>query len=174
MIQQITIIGTGLIGGSIALGLKKYGFAGRVIGCDRQPVLDAAIARGAIDSGSPDAAQAVAGSDVVVLATPVGAIIDLIERLGPVLPPHVLLTDVGSTKRDIIGRDPVRFLELTARVDSLQVIPWRVASAAASSTPTQRCFREQFGFSLRSPARTFTLESSASTSLSSKVLAQKS
>lgn len=104
MIQQITIIGTGSIGGSVALGLKKCGFAGRVIGCDRGPVLDAAMARGAIDSGVPDAEQAIAGSDVVILATPVGAIIDLIERLGPVLPPAVLLTDVGSTKREIVSR----------------------------------------------------------------------
>ena len=48
MIQQITIIGTGSIGGSLALGLKKYGFMGRIIGCDRQPVLDAAIARGGL------------------------------------------------------------------------------------------------------------------------------
>jgi prephenate dehydrogenase len=48
--------------------------------------------------------QAASGSQVVVLATPVGVIIDLIERLGPVLRPDVLLTDVGSTKREIVAR----------------------------------------------------------------------
>jgi len=104
VIQQITIIGTGSIGGSIALGLKKYGYSGRIVGCDRQPVLDAAIARGAIDGGDADPREAISGSHVVVLATPVGTIIDYIERLGPVLPPDVLLTDVGSTKREILAR----------------------------------------------------------------------
>jgi len=115
VIQQVTIVGTGSIGGSVALGFKKYGFSGRVIGCDRQPVLDAAIARGAIDGGSPDPAQAVRDSDVVVLATPVGAIIDYIERFGPVLPPQVLLTDVGSTKRDILARARAVFGSESAR-----------------------------------------------------------
>ncbi|MBV9087635.1 MAG: prephenate dehydrogenase [Acidobacteriaceae bacterium] len=102
--QQITIVGTGSIGGSVALGLRKYGFSGRIVGCDRQSILDATIARGAIDTGIVEPEHAVRGSDVVVLATPVGAIIDYIERLGPVLPPQVLLTDVGSTKREILAR----------------------------------------------------------------------
>ena len=115
MIQQITIVGTGSIGGSVALGLRKHGFSGRLIGCDRQPVLEAAVARGAIDEGSPDAGRAVAGSDVIVLATPVGAIIDFIERFGPVLPPKVLLTDVGSTKRDILARARAVFGAESAR-----------------------------------------------------------
>ena len=102
--MQITIIGTGLIGGSFALALRKHGFAGRIVGCDRQPVLERAQQMGAIDAGVLDPVQAIAGSDVVVLSTPVGAIIDLIERLGPLLPPNTLLTDTGSTKAEIIAR----------------------------------------------------------------------
>ena len=102
--RQITIIGTGLIGGSFALALKRHGFAGRIIGCDRPPALAEARARAAIDAGFDDTAQACAGSDVVVLATPVGAIMDLMERLGPALPPDTLFTDVGSTKADVIAR----------------------------------------------------------------------
>src|SRR5207245_8017122 len=58
----------------------------------------------AIDSGSEDPVEAVAGSDLIVLATPVGAIIDLIERIGPIVPPEALITDVGSTKKEIMER----------------------------------------------------------------------
>ena len=103
-IRQITIIGTGLIGGSLALALKKRRFAGRIIGCDRDAVLEKARNRGAIDGGSSNPGDAVHGSQVVVLATPVLAIVDLIERVGPVLPAKALLTDVGSTKAAVAER----------------------------------------------------------------------
>ena len=103
-IRQITIIGTGLIGGSLGLALRKKKFQGKIIGCDREAMLEKARDRGAIDSGASDPADAVRGSQVVVLATPVLAIIDLIERLGPSLPAKTLLTDVGSTKAAIAER----------------------------------------------------------------------
>jgi len=103
-VRQLTIIGTGLIGGSLGLALKHHGFLGRIVGCDRAAVLAAATARGAVDQGIEDPAQACAHSDVVVLATPVGGIIDLLERLGPLLPPATLFTDVGSTKADVVAR----------------------------------------------------------------------
>jgi prephenate dehydrogenase len=104
MVRQITIIGTGLIGGSLGLALKKYGFPGQIVGCDRAPVLERARSKAAIDKGFTDPADAARGSDVVILATPVLAIVDLIDRLGPALPPHTLLTDVGSTKADVLAR----------------------------------------------------------------------
>jgi len=104
MIQQVTIVGTGLIGGSVALALKKHGFAGRIVGCDRQPVLARAKAAGAIDDCLVDPARAARGSQVVLLATPVGGILDLIERIGPTLTEGTLLTDVGSTKSEIAAR----------------------------------------------------------------------
>jgi prephenate dehydrogenase len=97
-IRQITIVGTGLIGGSLALALRKARFAGRIVGCDRESALKKAKMRGVIDSGFVEPADAVRGSQVVVLATPVLAIVDLIGRLGPGLPVTTLLTDVGSTK----------------------------------------------------------------------------
>jgi len=101
-IRQITIIGTGLIGGSLGLALRKKKFAGRIVGCDREAALEKACNRGAIDKGISNPADAVRGSQVVVLATPVLAIVDLIERLGPALPAKTLLTDVGSTKLAIV------------------------------------------------------------------------
>lgn len=103
-IRQITIIGTGLIGGSLALALRKNKFAARIVGCDREAALAKARERGAIDDGIANPGDAVQGSQVVVLATPVLAIIDLIERLGPALPAKTLLTDVGSTKTAVVER----------------------------------------------------------------------
>ena len=103
-IRQITIIGTGLIGGSLGLALRKKKFAGRIIGCDREGTLERARTRGAIDEGTANPSDAVRGSQVVVLATPVLAIVDLIERLGPSLPAKALLTDVGSTKAMVVER----------------------------------------------------------------------
>jgi prephenate dehydrogenase len=103
-IRQITIIGTGLIGGSFGLALKKQRFNGRIIGCDRAPVLEHARNKGVIDDGHTNPVDAVRGSQIIVLATPVSGIIDLIERLGPALPPKTLLTDVGSTKAQVLDR----------------------------------------------------------------------
>ena len=60
--------------------------------------------RGAIDEGTANPGDAVRGSQLVVLATPVLAIVDLIERVGPVLPSKTLLTDVGSTKSAVVAQ----------------------------------------------------------------------
>jgi prephenate dehydrogenase len=103
-IRQITIVGNGLIGGSLGLALKKHKFRGRIVGCDREATLERALARGAIDEGASDPGDAVRGSQVVVLAAPVLAILDLIERLGPSLSAKTLLTDVGSTKMAVTDR----------------------------------------------------------------------
>jgi prephenate dehydrogenase len=104
LLRQLTIVGTGLIGGSIGLALKKHGFAGKIVGCDRAPVLERAREKGAIDAGRTNPSDAARGSQVTLLATPVGAIIDLIGELGPSLPPKTLLTDVGSTKAEVLAR----------------------------------------------------------------------
>jgi prephenate dehydrogenase len=103
-IRQITIIGTGLIGGSLALALRKQRYLGRIVGCDREAALKRAKMCGAIDKGFCDPGDAVRGSQLVVLATPVLAIVDLIGRLGPALPASTLLTDVGSTKAAVTNQ----------------------------------------------------------------------
>ena len=103
-IRQITIVGTGLIGGSLGLALRQSGFSGTIVGCDKPEVVDAAITRGAIDRGGSDPREAALESDVVVLATPVGAILSLFERLAPTLGPGTLLTDTGSTKEQVVER----------------------------------------------------------------------
>jgi prephenate dehydrogenase len=100
--KQVTIIGTGLIGGSLGLALRKRHLARHVIGCDRAPVLKRAKDCGAIETGTSNPAEAVQGSDLIVLATPVLSILDLVGRLGRALPPRTLVTDVGSTKAQIV------------------------------------------------------------------------
>src|SRR5258708_38428108 len=102
--QQITIIGTGLIGGSFGLAVKAAGFKGRIVGSDRRPVLDRALEMGAIDAAVKDPIAAGQGSDLILLAAPVGGIIDLIETLGPGASPHALITDLGGTKKTINDR----------------------------------------------------------------------
>jgi prephenate dehydrogenase len=103
-IRQITIVGTGLIGGSLGLALRRAGFSGAIVGCDKPELMDRAITREAIDRGATDPRDAALESDVVVLATPVGAILSVFERLAPVLPPATLLTDTGSTKEQLVER----------------------------------------------------------------------
>jgi prephenate dehydrogenase len=103
-IRQITIVGTGLIGGSLGLAFRRAGFSGTIVGCDKPEVIDLAITRGAIDRGATEPREAALESDVVVLATPVGAILSVFERLAPILPPTTLLTDTGSTKEQLVER----------------------------------------------------------------------
>ena len=100
--RQITIIGTGLIGGSFALAVKANGFRGKIVGCDRKSVLTKAKRIGAIDVAIADPVAACRNSDLVLFATPVGGVIELIEKLAPHLSPDSLLTDVGSTKSAIV------------------------------------------------------------------------
>src|SRR3954471_15847364 len=109
MFKQITIVGTGLIGGSLGLALKRArsggkSFKAKIVGCDRADVLAIARKRGAIDRGEMDPGQAVRGSELVVLATPVGAIIDFLDRIAPKLPKDVFVVDVGSTKQEVVAR----------------------------------------------------------------------
>ncbi len=115
ILPQMTIFGTGLIGGSLALAARESGLVGHVVGCDREEVLARALERRVIDRGFTDPLRALEGSRLVVLATPVGQILDLLERLGPTLPPETLLTDVGSTKVEIVRRAMDVFGEDAAR-----------------------------------------------------------
>ncbi len=102
MIETVTIIGTGLIGTSIALGLRKAGFEGRLIGLDRDEAeLSRALAAGPFSEVRTDRLEepvAAGESQVIVLAVPVLAILAWMERLAPLLTPEQLVTDVGSTK----------------------------------------------------------------------------
>ncbi len=102
--ERVAIIGTGLMGGSLALALREHDLAGRVVGCARtQVTVDSALARGAIVEGTTDPAVAVRGADFVVLAAPVRTIIEQMPVIAPHLRPDALITDLGSTKTAIIA-----------------------------------------------------------------------
>lgn len=97
--QRVAIIGAGLIGGSIGLALRKKKIAR--IGFDRPEVLRKALRMRAIDGKAKGLKEAVNGADLVILAMPVGEILALLPKLGPMVPPETLITDVGSTKKEI-------------------------------------------------------------------------
>ena len=102
--NQVTIIGVGLIGGSLGLALKKAGLASRVVGVGhRQASLDAARSCGAVDETSLDPAAGVRGSDLVVLATPIGQFREILSRAAPALAPGAVVIDVGSTKVAVVA-----------------------------------------------------------------------
>ena len=101
--KRVAIVGTGLIGASVGLALKASGFAGEIVGWDASAVeLEMAIERGAVDQALENR-EAVLGADadLTVLATPVLPILDWMQKLSSVLGEGRLVTDVGSTKREI-------------------------------------------------------------------------
>jgi len=101
--NQVTIIGTGLIGGSLGLALKQAGAAQRIVGVGhRQTTLDRAVAGGAADAGTLDPAEGVRGSDLVVLATAVGLFEPLLAQAAGDLDDGALVIDVGSTKAQVV------------------------------------------------------------------------
>lgn len=100
--ERVAILGTGLLGTSVGLALRSAGFAGSIVGWNRsRGQAETARARGAIDSIGEDAIMAAKAAEVVVLAIPIFATLDLMEQLAPVLSPDHLVTDVGSTKTQI-------------------------------------------------------------------------
>lgn len=104
MIRRLAVIGVGLIGGSLALALKRAGLVEQVIGAGRgQANLALALANGVIDALAESPEAATEGADVVVLAVPVGGIPALMARIAPVMQDDVVLTDVGSTKQDVVA-----------------------------------------------------------------------
>jgi prephenate dehydrogenase len=103
-IQQITIVGTGLIGGSLGLSLRGRGFDGTIIGCDKRGVLDVAQQRRAIDRAEADLERAIERSDIIVFATPAGCILSQFEAIAPLVSPDTLITDAGSTKQQFVER----------------------------------------------------------------------
>lgn len=97
--QEIAIIGMGLIGGSLALALKKSGYNGTIIGCDASmESLQHAMNIGVVDRIYQQAKDAVMNADLVILAVPVGCYVQLFEEIARYLSPHVVVTDVGSVK----------------------------------------------------------------------------
>jgi prephenate dehydrogenase len=105
MARRILIVGTGLIGASAGLALRAAGFDGEIAGTGpTERTLNIAQSMGAIDSwiAREVADSTAASADIILLAGPVLSILDWMQRLAPVLGEHQLITDVGSTKVQIV------------------------------------------------------------------------
>ena len=103
MINRLVIIGVGLIGGSLALALRKAGFVGEIIGSSRrEPHLQKAVELGVIDRYDLDMASAVEGADVVFLSVPLGAMRGVFEAIRPALGAETIITDGGSAKGCVV------------------------------------------------------------------------
>jgi prephenate dehydrogenase len=104
LLERVAVVGVGLIGGSFALALKQARAVAHVVGAGRNPAnLELALERGAIDSVASDAAAAARGADLVLLAAPVAQFPKILAAIGPALDSKTVVTDAGSTKRDVIA-----------------------------------------------------------------------
>jgi len=102
MIERIAILGTGLLGTSVGLALRAAGYRGAITGWNRSPEgAQTALSMGALDSIAADPLQAARESQVVLLAVPIYATLDYMEKLAGELGSEHLITDVGSTKAQI-------------------------------------------------------------------------
>jgi prephenate dehydrogenase len=103
LIRRLTVIGVGLIGGSLARALRKAGEVGEIVGCGRgRPNLERAVELGVIDRYSYDIGAAVQGADMVFLAVPLGAMREAFGAMRVHLSPDAVITDGGSTKRSVV------------------------------------------------------------------------
>ena len=97
--ERIAIVGLGLLGGSVAMAAKSRGIASVVVGVTRRPeTLAAALRDGTVDRAGSDIAEGVRGAELVVLATPVFAMAEVLRKAAPHLGEGALVTDVGSVK----------------------------------------------------------------------------
>ena len=101
---KVVVFGVGLIGGSFALGLKAAEQVDEVVGFGRSlATLTQALDLGIIDRVGANAGQEVADADLVLIATPVGQMAEIMARIAPYLGPETVVTDGGSTKSDVVA-----------------------------------------------------------------------
>lgn len=103
MFEKITIIGLGLIGSSLARGIKKHGLAKKLVAADiDQDVCKRVTELGLADVVTSDVPKSVIGSDLVIMAVSVGSIREVAEQVCPMMAPNSVLADVGSVKKKVI------------------------------------------------------------------------
>jgi len=105
LFDRVAIIGVGLIGGSLGLALRQKRLARRVVGVGRRRAsIDRALEIGAIDEGTLDATKGVKDAELVVLGTAIRLIMEMGEKVATALSPGAIVTDVGSTKSEVVRR----------------------------------------------------------------------
>ncbi|BEV17007.1 prephenate dehydrogenase/arogenate dehydrogenase family protein [Herbaspirillum sp. DW155] len=104
MFKKVVIFGVGLIGGSFALALRRAGQAAHIVGVGRSLAsLERARALGIIDAIATDAAAAVPGADLILVAAPVAQTEAILASIKPHLDARAIVTDAGSTKSDVVA-----------------------------------------------------------------------
>jgi prephenate dehydrogenase len=102
--QKITLVGVGLLGGSLGLAIRRRGLAKRVVGHVRRAKSVAeCVEVGAVDEAHTDLDRAVEGADLVVLGTPIAQMSGLADRMAPALRAGAIVTDVGSVKATVVS-----------------------------------------------------------------------
>lgn len=103
-IENICVVGVGLIGGSFAKALKLAGFKGEITGVVRKPeAAQQAVEQGVVDKASTDLAAVAADTDLIMLAVPMLSMREQLEIIAPVVKPHTIITDAGSVKNPFIA-----------------------------------------------------------------------
>ena len=104
MFDSVCIVGVGLIGGSFGIAIRDKNLAKQVVGAvRRQETINAAFQKGAVDNATTNLEEAARGADLILLAPPVGQMKSLCEELAPVIKAGAIVTDVGSTKVEVIA-----------------------------------------------------------------------
>ena len=110
-LKRVALVGVGLIGGSFAMAVRRAGLSGTLVGVDRDAAaLERAAGLGVIDTAATSVTEGVRGADLVVVAVPVRAIGGVLHDVALALEPRGVVTDVGSTKGDVvrIAREELR------------------------------------------------------------------
>jgi prephenate dehydrogenase len=141
MIERISILGTGLLGTSVGLALRAAGYRGSLVGWNRSAEGgQTALRMGAVDSLAADGIEAAQTSQLTVLAVPIFATLDWMEKLAPVLGPEQLVTDVGSTKR-VISESAARLFNTPERAAFLPGHPMAGKERGGASLADADLFR---------------------------------
>ncbi len=117
-VETLTIMGIGLIGGSLARALREVGAVGHIIAYDKdQEALEKALELGVVDQIEQEATAAAAPADIIILATPITVMASIMKEIMPVIKESAVISDVGSTKGSVIaeveaalGKLPARFV----------------------------------------------------------------
>ena len=104
--QKIAILGLGLIGGSLAAAFKRKKIDAEIVGIDQTAIVEKALGKGLIDVGHEIASfrRGVRDADLVILSIPVRVILQVLPEIGAQVQDGTIITDVGSTKQEIVNK----------------------------------------------------------------------
>ena len=134
-LKTVALVGVGLIGGSFALALRRAGAVTTVVGYDRDgQALERALSLAVIDTAADSASQAVRGADLVVVAVPVRSIGPVLHDVALALERGAVVTDVGSTKGEVVRQAEAELRDLFPRFVPAHPIAGRESSGVEAAT----------------------------------------